>query len=340
MPNQVSGILSPFLRGCRLRAARPFIDGGRVLDMGCGTGSLADVVGPQQYLGVDMDAETVRLARRRHPEHTFLTLDEFHDGRPLPGFDVIVALAVIEHVPDPGGWLARLTAHLNRGGRIVLTTPHPAWHRVHDLGAAVGLFSREAAEEHQALLDEPTLSELAARAGLERIHSRRFLLGANQLLILRPPQPDSPSRNAACTAPLQRLAAAFGRFGLLAVASAVLSFGLTIGLHELAGVPAYAAYAVALLVAFVVNFVAMRHAVFRARTGSAGRQLTLHGLTAISFRAGEYAAFLLLHSCLGLHYITVMVAIQALSFLGKFFVYRNVVFRLLDHSPRPSPATA
>ncbi|MBN1510467.1 MAG: class I SAM-dependent methyltransferase, partial [Phycisphaerae bacterium] len=69
MANQASGFLSPFLRGCRLRAARPFIDGGRVLDMGCGTGSLADIVAPQQYLGVDIDAESVRLARRRHPDH-------------------------------------------------------------------------------------------------------------------------------------------------------------------------------------------------------------------------------------------------------------------------------
>ncbi len=339
MPNQVSGVLSPFLRACRLRAARPFIDGGRVLDMGCGTGALADAVAPQQYLGVDIDAESVRLARRRHPEHTFLTLDEFDDGRPLPGFDVIVALAVIEHVPDPGPWLARLAACLNPGGQFVLTTPHPAWRRVHDLGAAVGLFSREAAEEHQALLDQPILGELAVRAGLEMIQSRRFLLGANQLFVLRPARPDSPSRSAAGVAPL-RLTAAFGRFGLLAVFSAMMSFGLTIGLHELAGVPASAAYAVALLVAFVVNFLAMRYAVFVAHTGSARGQFALHGLTAITFRAGEYAAFLLLHSCLDLHYILAMVVIQGLSFLGKFFVYRNIVFRLPTRHSCPRPATA
>ncbi|MBN1513149.1 MAG: methyltransferase domain-containing protein, partial [Phycisphaerae bacterium] len=281
----------------------------------------------------------VRLARRRYPEHTFLTLDEFQDGRTLPGFDVIVALAVIEHVDDPGDWLARLAAHLNPGGRIVLTTPHPAWRRVHDLGAAVGLFSREAAEEHHALLDEPALRELATNAGLDLIHSRRFLLGANQLFVLRPAQSDSPTRSAARTPP-PRLAAAFGRFGLLAVVSALLSFGLTIGLHELAGVPAYAAYAVALVVTFLVNFAAMRYAVFVAHTGSARGQLALHGLTAISFRAGEYAAFLLLHSCLGLHYVLAMVAIQGLSFLGKFFVYRNVVFRLPAQHPCPGPATA
>lgn len=338
MPNQVSGILSPFLRACRLRAARPFIDGGRVLDMGCGTGALAAVVSPQQYLGVDMDTETVHLARRRHPEHTFLTLDEFHDGRPLPSFDVIVALAVIEHVPDPGPWLARLAACLNPGGQFVLTTPHPAWRRVHDLGAAVGLFSREAAEEHHALLDEPILSELAADAGLDLIHSRRFLLGANQLFVLRPAQWDSLSRSAAGAAP--PFTAALGRFGLLAVVSALLSFGLTIGLHELAGVPAYAAYAVALVVTFLVNFAAMRYAVFVAHTGSARGQFALHGLTAITFRAGEYAAFLLLHSCLDLHYILVMVVIQGLSFLGKFFVYRNVVFRLPARHSCARPATA
>ena len=40
-------------------------------------------------------------------------------------FDTIVSLAVIEHAPDPKGFLMELAGRLEKGGRIVLTTPHP-----------------------------------------------------------------------------------------------------------------------------------------------------------------------------------------------------------------------
>ena len=69
--------------------------------------------------------------------------------------------------------------------RLVLTTPHPSVDMVHTLGARLGIFSRHASEEHQDLLDHAGLVQAAGRGGLSVELYRRFLLGANQLAVLR-----------------------------------------------------------------------------------------------------------------------------------------------------------
>lgn len=178
MADQARGVLSPWLRSRRLAAARPYLRG-RVLDVGCGVGALAADVAPVSYLGVDADPESLRVAQGRHPGHRFERLLDAAGG----GWDTVVALALIEHVEEPAALLAELAARLHPGGRLVLTTPHPRLRRAHEFGARVGLFSREAAEEHTALLDEPSLRDLHGAAGLRVVVYRRFLGGANQLLV-------------------------------------------------------------------------------------------------------------------------------------------------------------
>ncbi len=176
------GMLSPFLRERRVREAKAHIRG-NVLDVGCGSGRLADCVDSGHYLGVEPDGESLDAARLRHPGHLF--------QRDLPPrsrkFDSIVALAVIEHAPDPLEFLEELSARLDPDpeSRIICTTPYPSFDRVHRAGAALGLFSRHAGEEHQQLLGPGELKSLAGKCGLSIALYRRFLLGANQLLVLK-----------------------------------------------------------------------------------------------------------------------------------------------------------
>ncbi len=183
MAVQVSGLLSPWLLERRLAAARDHVAAGRVLDLGCGNGELARYVAPSRYLGLDLDAESIAAASRRFPEHRFLAAD--HAPGDAGGFDVVVGLAVIEHLPAPEAWLRQLRSCLAPGGRVVLTTPHPSLRHAHELGARLGLFSRAAAEEHNVLIDRRLMRRLSAAAGLEIAEFRRFLCGCNQLFILR-----------------------------------------------------------------------------------------------------------------------------------------------------------
>jgi 2-polyprenyl-3-methyl-5-hydroxy-6-metoxy-1,4-benzoquinol methylase len=182
--NQLTGLLSPFLRSRRIAAATSFLVQGNMLDIGCGTGELAHDVDPAKYVGVDQDEESIAIAREKFPAHRFLTLAEFSAPPRASQFDQIVGLAIIEHMDDPQQWLGWLRTLLKPGGRIILTTPHPSVRWLHQFGALIGLFSREGAKEHRELIDRHRMTELADATGFRTRDFRPFLFGCNQLFIL------------------------------------------------------------------------------------------------------------------------------------------------------------
>src|SRR5436305_402192 len=139
MADQLTGLLSPFLRSRRIAAARPFLGSGNLLDIGCGTGELARDVDPAQYLGIDQDEDSIAIARKEFPAHRFLSLTEFSFAPTENQFDRIIGLAVIEHVDSPQQWLSWLRSLLKSDGRVILTTPHPSMRSIHQLGARIGL---------------------------------------------------------------------------------------------------------------------------------------------------------------------------------------------------------
>ncbi len=172
-----AGLLSGFLTRARLRAARPYLVG-TVLDFASGHGNLAQLCNPHYYVGYDIDERKLAVARRHFPRHRFQqVLPE--DQR----FDVVVALAFIEHV-NPEHYLKQFADLLLPNGHIALTTPHPSFEWVHTLGARLGLFSQEAHEDHEHLIDAAGIAELAERLSLRVVEQKRFLLGANQLFVL------------------------------------------------------------------------------------------------------------------------------------------------------------
>lgn len=90
-----------------------------VLDMGCGTGSLAALLteAGHHVRGLDASAEMLRLARRKTPGTAFVRGDA---ARPpfAPGCaDVVLCRHVLWAVPDPATTLERWTALLRPGYR-------------------------------------------------------------------------------------------------------------------------------------------------------------------------------------------------------------------------------
>lgn len=179
MPDQVSGLLSPYLRRRRLEVALPYLSTGMTLDFGCGTAGLAESIDAERYIGVDIDPETLELARNQWPRHRFVHPD---DLGPTTA-DVIVALAVLEHLSDPASFMHWAYRTLRPGGRLVATTPHPAFEWVHGAAAAIGLASKEAHGEHVSRLDRKRMGDLGREAGIPLVTYRRFLFGFNQLAV-------------------------------------------------------------------------------------------------------------------------------------------------------------
>jgi 2-polyprenyl-3-methyl-5-hydroxy-6-metoxy-1,4-benzoquinol methylase len=184
----MGGRLSGFLETRRLRQAAGYIQrGSRVLDIACNEGRLLEFL-PEDivYLGIDISKTAIETARLRYPDQRFMTAD-LSDGFPAgfdEQFDAIVMLAFLEHIPQPGEFLGNAARFLRPDGKIIITTPAPWGRTIHDVGARLGLFSREAAEEHQSFLGKTELRQLAQAAGLRLVHYQRFLYGFNQIALL------------------------------------------------------------------------------------------------------------------------------------------------------------
>lgn len=182
------GKLSGFLETARLRHASKHIQpGNRVLDLACNEGHLIDFLPANTpYLGIDIAEKAIKIARANHPNHEFMIADL---SEALPNltdkFDVVVMLAFLEHISDPGAMLRIVKPVLNSGGKIIVTTPAPYGRRVHDIGANLGIFSKEAAEEHKSFLSKVDLYRIAQESGLSVLAFKRFLFGFNQLICMQ-----------------------------------------------------------------------------------------------------------------------------------------------------------
>lgn len=177
---EAEGKLSPLLAALRYKEAAKLIsEGDTILDIGSGSGQLKDYI-PEtvEYYGIDSKKQW-----QGNPGYLF----KVKVGGPLPKeikskkFSVVTALAIIEHLKVPAKLFDDAGAVLKKGGKLVLTTPHPIGEKVHTFGAKTGLFSSHAHDEHEDLLDRKKLKLLAESCGFEMVHYKRFLMGMNQI---------------------------------------------------------------------------------------------------------------------------------------------------------------
>ena len=110
--------------------------GGRILDVGIGTGiSLTDYAPNHRIVGVDYCEPMLRKAHERVAEHklahveALAVMDAQHLGFPDAFFDAVVAQYVITTVPDPEAALDEFARVTKAGGEIIL---------VNHLGAEAG----------------------------------------------------------------------------------------------------------------------------------------------------------------------------------------------------------
>jgi len=177
------GILSPFLKNQRYKITSKEIESKRkVLDIGCGKGDLKNRLIDCDYFGID-------LKKRWPTDSKNLFICDISKTIPKQltneKFDCIVALAIIEHLKEPKKFLANIKTLLAPSGKIILTTPHPLGRKIHDFGAKIGIFSKEAAEEHEKFLARDDFIKLSKENNLRVTKYKRFLLGLNQLVVLK-----------------------------------------------------------------------------------------------------------------------------------------------------------
>ncbi len=117
------------------------------------------------------------------------------------------------------------------------------------------------------------------------------------------------------------------KYALASAFSFAFIIAATATLHEVLGVSETLSPAIAMVAALVVNFVILRVWVFPGQAVHWARQLAETVVTSAAFRGLEYAIFLALHLGLDVNYLVATGASVCISALGKFGVYREVVFR-------------
>jgi SAM-dependent methyltransferase len=106
---------------------------GRVLEMGCGIGSISRLIlglpGVTRLVGVDVDASYVARVAREIPDSRLevacASAEEYCPGEGL--FDRVVSINVLEHVKDDRAALANFHRLLRPGGECAILVPaHPS----------------------------------------------------------------------------------------------------------------------------------------------------------------------------------------------------------------------
>jgi trans-aconitate 2-methyltransferase len=109
-----------------LLAAVPSIDARSVVDIGCGPANSTQLLAaryPQALVGgLDSSVDMINAARKRLPHIRFALADISTWDAPGP-FDVILANAVLQWVPDHETLLPKLMDKLSKGGHLAAQMP-------------------------------------------------------------------------------------------------------------------------------------------------------------------------------------------------------------------------
>lgn len=145
----------------------------RVLEVGCGTGSLAlrliDACG--RYDALDYSEQMLRIARDKAQGTPTL---RFHqstlEDAPFPdaSFDVALAFSILHLVPERAAFLARLHALLKPGGQLISSTTciGNTWA---PLGAAIWVLQRLGKAPWVADLSTSTMRTELEEAGFQEV---------------------------------------------------------------------------------------------------------------------------------------------------------------------------
>jgi 2-polyprenyl-6-hydroxyphenyl methylase/3-demethylubiquinone-9 3-methyltransferase len=151
----------------------------RIFELGCGNGAVAEVLTRHGYqlTGVDVSAQGVEQAQRRHP-HLSLQLGSAYDrlvetyGR----FPVVISLEVVEHLYAPRVFARTLFDLIEPSGTVIVSTPYHGYWKNLALALTGRLdhhFTALWDHGHIKFWSMATLRQLLREAGFHSITFRR-----------------------------------------------------------------------------------------------------------------------------------------------------------------------
>jgi 2-polyprenyl-3-methyl-5-hydroxy-6-metoxy-1,4-benzoquinol methylase len=100
----------------------------RILDLGCGNGSLSHLIAMQGYevVGVEDSESGVNYARQTFPDCHFIhaSIYDLPYAELENSFDIVISAEVIEHLLYPRELVRAAQKCLKPNGRLIITTPY------------------------------------------------------------------------------------------------------------------------------------------------------------------------------------------------------------------------
>jgi len=145
-----------------------------IIDLGTADGrmlhSLHEAFPRAHCVGIEFNSELVRLAQQMFPgieitEGNAQNLT-FSDN----SFDVAIATAIIEHVPEPAQMIREACRVLRPGGILVLTSPAPFWEKI---ATFVGHLADDL---HNEVMTLRKIQRLTSENGFSVLKAEKFML--------------------------------------------------------------------------------------------------------------------------------------------------------------------
>lgn len=154
-----------------VRPSRPIV----LLDVGCGTGRSRQLYmrHAAHYVGVDLAASAIAIARRRFPESDWRAADACALPFPDDFFDVVAYSSVLHHMPDYAEALVEGRRVVKSGGTIFAFDPnlyHPAMALFRHPRSP--FYLRKGVSPNERPLRPAALRKAFAQAGLESLQQR------------------------------------------------------------------------------------------------------------------------------------------------------------------------
>lgn len=106
-------------------------EGGRAFDLGCGNGSVANILAQRgwEVTGVDPSSEGIARAKAHYPSLELFEGSAYDDLCSVYGrFPVVISLEVVEHVYFPRDYATTLYSLVEAGGWAIVSAPyHGYW---------------------------------------------------------------------------------------------------------------------------------------------------------------------------------------------------------------------
>ena len=177
--------LEHFLSWMRFRKVHKYINNNAlVADLGCGyRGYLLQKISRRIKKGVGYD---ISVAKTGLPDNIILRKTNLNknikNGKNY--YDVVTALAVLEHVENPKSFVKMARSLLKKGGKFIITTPHKKSKLILEfLSNKLGLISEDEIKDHKNYFDKERLKDLLQKGGFKNVKIRTFEMGLNLLAV-------------------------------------------------------------------------------------------------------------------------------------------------------------